>query len=346
MIYLCALASNYGALLLSLSLRYKGKLFIFLAVISLGFIAVFRGMVGTDTVSYEAISSAYRQGENISGWEPGFVFLINFLQIFISDDRIIVRTISAVFVALTLIYITFSNKNELFYFTTLYIPAYFFSHSMNVLRLGLASILVLLALQLYRRSLLGTSGSIAILSIFFHYSAAIPIIFIAITSKRLDSNKIWSLGLFFIILILTATFLNSEYIISKFELYEFSNAPSPMSGLSIVAQAVSLSAGVLLCKLRARSRHVIFFSMLIFISIFYILTLYSYAGLRLLSLSLFAASLSILNAHNEENFSFNRELKMALLTTGFFAMIAGYLGWLREFGVGDSPFLPYELIWS
>src|SRR3546814_8294628 len=74
---------------------HMGRLLCVWAVLAMGSIAVFRGAVGTDTVAYELISAAVRDGGiEASSIERAFSALLAELTFFSANDAVVFRLIA------------------------------------------------------------------------------------------------------------------------------------------------------------------------------------------------------------------------------------------------------------
>lgn len=346
MVYIVGLVVLYSSIILSGFAKYEGKFFIFPAILFLGCIAIFRGSVGTDTFTYEEMTALYRFEGGFSGWEPGFAALIKALQIFTENDRFVVRGVSAVFVFLLLLFTYKAKLNDIYFLSAFYIPVFFFSHSMNVLRLGLASVALLLAWQFYRDRIFLVSVLLIVMAVIFHYSVLFVVLFFWLVFNRLSFREMAQGFSVIMIILLAAFFLNHNYFLDKFDLYSISESPSSLSGMSVIAQVLLVLAGVCFCSLeRRRKKKIISFSVL-FCSVFYVISFYSYAGLRFLSILLFSISFSIMCAYGRDETVFDKYIKIVFLASGILSAVNSYFGYLNDFDLGDSPFLPYSFIWS
>lgn len=345
MVYIYGLLASYFGYIFTRQIKYSGNLFFIVGIICIGIIAVTRANVGTDTLTYEAIASTVRLGYGMEGSERGFSGLIALLQTFLDDDRVVVRALAVVYCITLLIYLRGANKNEIFYLFIFYIPVFFYQNSMNVLRIGLASNLVLLAVLYYKKNALSAMVSLFLVSILFHYSAIFLVFYCwALIGK--NNKKQMFFAFFSLISILALLmYLSPEYLLQKSELYTDYQSPSSLSGLGRVLSILVLLVGVWKSNLETAIRHKISLWAILTCSGFYLLTFFSYAALRFLDLSFFALSLSIVAAYGQTGISFNRSLRYAFFLSGLIAFAASYRGWLAAFGLEGSPFLPYKSLW-
>src|SRR3546814_17584179 len=160
----------------------------------MGSIAVFRGAVGTDTVAYELISAAVRDGGiEASSIERAFSALLAGLQFFSANDAVVIRLIAVLDVALLMLYIARSTENERYFLLAVFLPAFFYSYTMNALRIGLASFLFMLFCQSFarRKSVNASNGTLGLSSVFMHYTACLfPLYFVAGFHRRIQVTPV------------------------------------------------------------------------------------------------------------------------------------------------------------
>src|SRR5690606_14410267 len=152
MIYLIGWLAIYVTLLLQSIIRYKGRSFIFLLLLLFGLVAGLRGEVGTDTRNYEYIIEKIVDIFQWDGWEQGFIALSWLLTSISPSVEIAVRLISVVFFVGIAVFLLHSNKNERFLLNSYVLPAFGWQYGMNALRIGIASLILLFAVQAARRS--------------------------------------------------------------------------------------------------------------------------------------------------------------------------------------------------
>lgn len=346
MIYISGWISSYFSLFLTEYARYRGKFFYFLVILFLGSIAIFRGDVGTDTLTYESLAEAFRAGVGLDGLEPGFSNLILLLQFFIANDQLVVRAVSVILVAGLLFYMIKADSNEMYFLVAFYIPAYFYSYSMNGLRIGIASIFLLLMVQYGRRKKLIKSMLFSGLSISFHYSMIFSVSYVFMILKTRNIRHIINIFIFIFIMFSILFYFNQGYLLQKFELYSEFKSPSPLSGLGKVFPLMALLISVYFSRLPSPDRYKIILLSVVFCSVFYAICFYSYAGLRLLDLLLLAVPISILGFYERYNILFDRYIKIGLFFSGLLALVAQYRGWLIDYGIGETSFLPYVFIFD
>lgn len=179
----------YFCLLLTLVTKGRYRVFAIIAVFGVGAIAVLRGDVGTDTWMYELMIRDIRYMYNWYDKEPGFVVLAWGLTQITKSDEIAVRLISVLITIALLFYIKNADYDELLILLAYIIPSHFYTYSMNVLRIGVASLFILFSLQMFRRGKELKSWLILCASVFFHLSTIISILFI-FAARRSWKKKI------------------------------------------------------------------------------------------------------------------------------------------------------------
>lgn len=346
MVYIAGWVFNYAMLAGSRMDRRRSKVYCTLVVLALGAIAILRGPTGTDTVSYEIISAALRAGSALAGVEQLFALLMRCLQWFLADDMMVVRAVAAVAVLLLWIYVYRADEDEQYFLLTVFMPAFFYSYTMNALRVGLASILLLLAAQQFRRSRAFDlkSGVWGATGFLFHYTLAFPLCFIVAVSrpwsKKLALRVLLSAA---VIAALIAT-ISIGYFSEKLIHYMDFATPSHLSGLSRIIGVAILLCGVWRGQLPKGLRIKLLSLGIGFSTLFFGITQVSYAGLRLLDLLGFAMPLAILCAYGVRDQKLDRPVRLALCVFGLVSAAFVFRNFLNESTDSLAPFLPYRSI--
>tara|TARA_R110002074_G_scaffold145034_1_gene293362 strand:- start:220482 stop:221519 length:1038 start_codon:yes stop_codon:yes gene_type:complete len=341
MVYLAGWSLVYFTLLTSAINRYRGRAFGFFTILFFAFIAIFRGATGTDTANYELIFENLFLENFSSVVEPAFGLLGFFLTELLGSAQLGVRAVSVLFYILVGFYYYRSDRNEAFVLLAYLAPAFFYIYSMNGLRIGIASILLLLAVQSLRRGCASKSGVTALVSVLCHYTIVFSIAYIAINHLK---NIKWKYLLFLGVTSLVVFYVAQEHILLKINLYLDFESPNPLSGLSKVIVVIILISGVMFSNLPSSMRNKIIFLTILFTGLAFTVASYSYAGLRILDLISFALAIIILMAHFEVKQLLNWKIKLSFILAGFTSAAFLYRGFLIEAGQGKSPFLPYKMI--
>jgi hypothetical protein len=224
------------------------------------------------------------------------------------------------------------------------LPAFAFQYSMNGLRIGLASAILLIAIQNVRLKGNYSSYKVGLLALFFHYSSVFSFVYIAISQRKLLTLTS-AVKTFLLLVAVGSVFISIDYyFLDKLNQYKTAYAPSALSGLSKVVSIALLIAGVAFGKLSYQGKVKIVFMSVSFSIIGIVLTQFSYAGLRVLDLLSFSIPISILATYSNCGLSFDKPMRFAIVMSGIASAAAVYRGFLLESGMGSSPFLPYEFL--
>lgn len=349
MTYLIGLLILYFGVAVSAVTPYRGKLFHLISLLALGSIAIFRGNVGTDTLAYEHIVSAIRLSELGHSIEPGFFILSKAIARPLISDQLAVRILAVIFTLLLAIFLAKEGKNGTYFLATLLLPAFFYTYSMNVLRIGLASALILAMTQLALRAKKKSALSVGLLSISMHYSSLTAITIILITNinhHRIFRTKKTILLSCSVLFIAIAAYFAQDHISSKLDLYSSTESPTAFSGASKLIFIATILIGVFFSNLEKKARLRIFFVGSLLSAFSMTLATHSYAGLRLLDLLSFSLPLSIYISHQNQNLRFSSTIKVSFFLAGLLGAFFNYRNFLSEEGIGPSPFLPYHTLIS
>lgn len=338
MVYLLGWFFVYLSGLVQCVSKYRGRFFGFILVSFLSFLVIFRGDVGTDTNTYEGMIDAF--SGVFSSVEVGYSSIVFLLKGFDLDSAVVLRIIGLVFCILFLSVYFFSNEDERFFVLYYFIPVFFYIYGMNLVRLGIASLLFFFSIRLYSSSKRLLAFLFFILSLSFHYSIFFNfIVFYLIFLKVINFRFFLAISFF----ILLAYFTVGDYLISKLNLYAESQSPSGFSGAGIVVAVVLFIAASVSSELsRVIKIRFAFFSFSLCLLSFFI-ALHSYAGLRLLNLLSFSLPVTLLVLHRYHCVRLTIGAKFFIFLAGFFSIILIFRNFLNE-PKGLSSFLPYHFI--
>ncbi|MFT0545089.1 EpsG family protein [Allopusillimonas ginsengisoli] len=304
-------------------------------------LAIFRGDVGTDTANYISIFDAWSHNvEPVAGSanvEIGFFLLSQFFLWLGLSSRWVLGVCS--FLVCILLITAFSRSREdAIVFLCLVFPIFFYDMSMNGLRYGLAFCLAKMALDQLDARRKGAFLILLLIALSIHISA-IGLVLL------LQSKKIVSRGFYFVAgagSLLILVFLIWDRLMNKVDAYGALQSPGELSGLAPLLIFCMVCALSLVTNFR--EKYYLLFLFVMELGCF-ILARYSYAGLRLQLLVLFALfcylpTIRFLSSRNKEIFIFGIILVGAL---GFLSM---YKNMLASAGTGDSPFIPYHYVWD
>jgi uncharacterized membrane protein len=134
-----------------------------------------------------------------------------------------------------------------------------------------------------------------------------------------------------------------DYFQLKLASYQGFSAPGESSGLSKLLVMFLLVIGVLFSSLPRSDKAKLSVLGVGFGSLFWLVSAYTYAGLRFLDLLSFALPLSVLVTYNRNQLDFNLAVKFCMVMSGLVGALSAFKNFLSEDGVGPSPFLPYTL---
>ncbi|MBV4454521.1 MULTISPECIES: EpsG family protein [Pseudomonas] len=330
-------------LLLTALSGYRTRLFSAVALLFLLFVSVFRGAVGTDTNTYETVVGRLMERLSWTGMEPGFVFMSWLLGELTGSAVIAVRLVSVIIFIILFLYLFRSDKNEKFLLLSYMLPAFVYQYTMNGLRIGIAAMLLLLAVQKIRKLQKLSGLALALSALMFHYSSLVSLIFIWASQARWARASNILIVPFASAVVLAIFSVNGDYFSAKLLSYQGSESPSPFSGLGKIAVVLVLVVGVALSKLPRTERSKLIFLGTGFTVFFWMVSSISYAGLRFLDLISFAYPLAILLTYGRCQLDFDRAIKIFLFFAGLIAVFSSYRNFVSEYGEGPSPFLPYHL---
>lgn len=342
MIYLFGWFILLITLLLTALSGYKTRLFAVMALLFFLVISVSRGAVGTDTDTYEYLVGQLMGGLSWAGMEPGFVLMSWAFAIVTGSAFVAIRLVSVVIFLIMFVYLFHSDKNEKFLLLSYMLPAFVYQYTLNGLRIGVAAMLLMLAVQHVRRSHKVSGLLLATTALFFHYSSLVSLVFIWASQTRwVKASNICIVPLVTAVVLVIFS-INSDYFLAKFLLYQTSESPSSFSGLGKVAVILLLIFGVFVSKLPNVERLKLIFLGGGFVVVFWALSSISYAGLRFLDLISFAFPLAILLTFSRCELNFDRSIKVVFILAGLLAAFTSYRNFISEEGVGPSPFMPYH----
>lgn len=338
-----------GWLLLVISLfmtslsGYRTSFFIYCSLFFFLIMSFFRGLVGTDTYAYEVIMERLSDGFSLVGMEPGFVFISWLILHVVDSAPIAVRLIGCLIFCAIFYYLYRSDKNEKFLLVSYILPAFIYQYTMNGLRVGMAAMLLLLTTQQLRRVKKTSAYALAATSLTFHYSALVSLILIwASKTHWIKASNIIVVPIA-MLSVLLFFYANEDYFSHKLVSYQDFDSPSSFSGVGKVLTLLVIFFGVLVSNLLTADKVKLLFLGLGSMLVFWMISMFSYAGLRFLDLLSFSFPLCVLTAYNNRNLEFGKLVKLSFFIAGLIAAVMSYRNFLYEENTGPSPFLPYHL---
>ena len=210
MIYLLGWATVYFMLFSQAITRYRGRALGFFILFVFASIAVIRGATGTDTANYEMILDGLSLETIWDGVEPGFGLIGLFFTAILGSSQASVRAVAVLFYGVVGFYYYRSNRNEAFVLFSYWAPAFFYAYSMNGLRIGIASALLLLASQLLRKGRALQSGAMILAAVSVHFTILFSVIYIIINHLK---NIKWKYLILVSVIGFTILYVIQEYIL-------------------------------------------------------------------------------------------------------------------------------------
>ncbi|WP_085721630.1 EpsG family protein [Pseudomonas sp. B22(2017)] len=344
MIYIFGWAVMLLALVASEITKNRSRIPAALVVFIVAVPVILRGSVGTDTNTYEWLLESAGSDIVAGGVEPIFTFLGWLFKTITGSAVGAVRLFALLLFLVLFYYVFYSNKNERFFLLSCFLPAFIYQYSMNTLRLGLASVFLLLTFQWVRRLRYSRRAFFSVVALGFHYSSIFNLAYLLLLRMRWArwSSVGGAVGL--VLATASILFMKSDYFLMKFNAYSAVSSPANFSGLSKVAVIAVMLLSVAASRMHRSDKFKLMLLTVILTMASLVLASVSYAGLRFLDLLSFALPLAVLVAYNDDDRPLDWVIKFGFSAVGLLAMVASYRNYLQESGQGPSPFLPYHLL--
>lgn len=308
----------------NLTLSSARALFLFF-LLPVFFIVIFRGNIGVDTEVYESIIDYYiLTGE--CRVEPLFCLMSEPIYSLVERSDFTLRVITAIFCFL--FYFAFSKtKNDIIVASFFIFPVFFYDMSTNGIRYGLAFILFKLLFDGL------TKKSILTLPIYISIQSSSLLLFILSFIDKINLKKV----LLFIVILLPIfyIFIGGTYLSQRVEAYSGNASPNFYSGI------LNFLLGFLIISTLRYFKKISLKEFMIYSAIilsFQILSLFTYAGLRLVQLMLFYFAIRTIPLIDTSKVKSNIMICFILFITG----LIYFLNLLRVMSV--EYYLPYEFI--
>lgn len=322
-----------------LSLKIKGggyKFIFFLSLIPATLVVVLRGLVGTDTETYISIldQSISSIKENARGIEPFFLVFAKIRHYFDLNSQYVLNLFS--FIMIFVLYLFFSkNKQRSLIFCSLLFPIFFYDMTMNGLRYGMAFAFACWFIVDSSNSLKLNKNKIMYFISFLNHKSSLLFLSFKLLQKA-------SLKNFLIIIFSTSAvfFILKSYLLYKISDYSDFVSPSVFSG----SQPLIVTFLILLCNTyfyKNNLRRNVF--LFIIQMLLFILTKFTYAGIRFQFLELFYI---IVILCNDEHILRHRKYIFLLFIIGILGFVLRLNNFISTSGQGGSPFLPYSFFWE
>lgn len=307
-------------------------------------LAILRGDVGIDTVNYldyyERLSNGLAENNE---HEPGFVFFSEILVSFGLNARLCVAILGII--TTFLLCKAFSrSKEEMLLFATLFFSNFYWDFTMNGLRYGLSFAIATFAIHFLYQNNIRKFIFLALIATSIQYSA------ILLVGVFLISLLDWKKLLFIIFLILVGFIFFSEYfsfftlyLTGKQDAYESTFSPSVFSGAAPLF--VVLLIFFLIKKHSINTSYdKTLYVIVLFEILSFILSKFSYAGLRLQTLFLFALIIYIKN--NIDNFKYKKSFAVKITILSMFCFSVFLKNISAQIENNFTPFIPYKFYWE
>ena len=344
MIYIVGWGIMLLGLMVSEVVRNRSRIPAAVVIAFVAILAIFRGAVGTDTNTYEFLLESVDPAAFSGGVEPLFMVSGWLFKTVTGSAVGAVRLFALVLFGVLFYFLLHSNRNERFFLLSFFLPSFIYQYSMNTLRLGLASAVLLLVFQYIRRYRYSQRAALSIVALAFHYSSLFNLGFLLALRMRWTR---WASMLGFAVFVVCAllvVLLNNDYFLMKLNAYQQVASPGRFSGLSkVVLIAVMLLAVIASRMPRPDKFKLLVLAVLLTAASFGLATV-SYAGLRFLDLLSFSLPLAVMVIYNDYELDFDWAIKLGLSLVGLISVVASYRNYLQESGQGPSPFLPYHFL--
>lgn len=326
-----------------LSRKNKYFLLILIAIFPSFLLVVLRGDVGTDTYTYLNYFQDLISGNDPELFEYGFRILSRMLVFLSFNARQIICIIAFITTLILCVYFSRTKETTVFFLLAIY-PTFYYDMTMNGLRYGLAFAISYFAVTLLYQNKFYLFLFFSIIASLFQASSLL-ILFIFLFDY-LSFKKVVIVVTLTCVTIIISSYLNVldlTYFYSKQDFYRDLTSPKSSSGLSSLIVFILFYATFIFSKVSTKSAttlHLILFCELLS----YIISQFSYSGLRMQALFLFSAFMFI--ALNLRYIKQPSKFYFVITVIGFISFIFK----LNNFAHDDSdvltPFMPYTFIWN
>lgn len=315
---------------------------LFVGILPLVFLVVFRGNVGTDTAAYLEIIRATSDSIELKGIEPLFYGLSAGLMALLGNERAVLA-IFGVLITLILLFSSSKTEKTCVVLGTCIIPIFYQSMTMNGVRYGLSFSIIVFATVFFLHGHRKSFFFIALLAGLIHISGLmLALSFYVFFEKNIKPYVF----IFVFLMIILLSFFFIDIIFIKFFSYLDFKSPSIFSGFSTLV--LSLLAIYLLGSIESTDFYFSFRALFIIFLVLssFILSKFSYAGLRFQSLALFLIFLVMQYKIGSENITLKNKNYIVLLFIGLLGLGFNFNNYINEDVNGESPFLPYKFVWN
>jgi hypothetical protein len=182
----------------------------------------------------------------------------------------------------------------------------------------------------------------------FQYSSLIILAYTLLLESKMRTRRFVLTTATVLCAVTMFVYFAHTYVFAKYTLYVLSGyqSPSIFSGLSQVAIVVIILGGLRYFHLESQFRRRTLWVTITLCTVFWIISQYSYAGLRLLDLVAFALPYALLRATARGDAVLTSRAKLVFVLAGFVGAAFFFRNMLLEPGTSPSPFIPYHFIWQ
>jgi EpsG family len=305
-------------------------------------LAILRGEVGSDTTTYLSYAQdAISYGGNATAdVEPGFLVLMDGIARFTDDPRIVVAVITVLAATLFFLMLHMWEDGECL-FSLILIPFFYFTFTMNGLRMGIALPLVVIGIVEWegKNYFWGLATICAAISVQMTVAIAIPLLIVVRCGAGIRHR--WAVyGMMSAIGVIGIYYIFRDRTAYKILEYASLYSPTEMSGIApLTISCVSSTAAIWLCTAECQVLGRLFVGIQV---LCFGVTQLSYAGLRLQAMALFVQLLAL--AHCRKRPISSQSIGIVVLLSGisFAAVMLNFLS-----SAGDlSAFIPYRFLWE
>jgi hypothetical protein len=343
--YIAAFFWFYVSVFFAMGCRNLRSEILLIGMLPLILLVILRGNVGTDTLTYLSAFQNWRvTGVNVLEFEPLFQLIYEGAAYFIESDRVVVAFFGLLITFIFLLAASRIDKKGII-FGACFVPIFYLDMTMNGLRYGLSFAIALLSvaelLRVNERRFWITATAAGLV----HLSGlALAILFYMVVKGLRIKFKVVLLGVSIFGFFLFHFF--STYLAQRLDAYEVILSPSAVSGLAPLALSLITLLVVVLDPEIRKSRVFPFVALASMSILSFVLSRFSYAGLRVQVLVLFLIFMVLQFHVVKEKIILQRNTVGGLIFVGFVGLLAKMRNINDDFGAEGSPFAPYHFFWE
>lgn len=336
--YLLPLLIFYFGVALCIAYGGPNRLVLFACALPMIALVVLRGHSGTDTAAYYYAFTDLERGSGYGG-EPLFNAYVRLLWLIYPDPRFVVNGISMT-TSLLLMWSISRSRFGIWFGGLILVPGMFYELTMNVMRFGLALSIFLIATRVppqqkpLRYFIYGVIGTCV------HFSSALLFLLFVATTRR--GHLLTMIGA--AIAVAAASVFMPDYLASKADLYTGLAAPGASSGLLFLIIQLSMLALMIAYRKQFAIPRAGWMICAVLALVVYGVTQMTYAGIRFQLILVNLMIVMLWRQYAPPTGRMNARLAGWLLIVGLIALAGRIHNMSDEEGLGESPFLPYQVI--